>query len=1199
MAPLENPRGYSGPRVALLLTILLSILFSSSQVCAAPGDTVIIELPADSEDAEEIDSFTPVNLSGNWVTRDSKHALRIEHSGVDITLVYEEISLQGQFDDNDSFRVHRLYRRPEDVPLAVRDQSERLIQLADEFNIWGKASESLEHISASFIFTKSGEVERRRLYRTPEIAAVSVVPTPSQWLPALPGHESRILFVVGRNLYFDNDKSLFPNVAEGMVYYPLAFSSTDIPYPSQYILRNLGDLPQGVSWQESDVGREIIAYWKAAWSQQLPAIPIGPGTTPNQFVLYRADAISQLSTEGTQRFSLRTETKDWELENLADAQPTYCPEYIDQLSRKDQTPEVAGQTQQIRRPVSMVAALAANPRESTATRLEQHLRLHPDVLGQGLVEKNVSHACDHPTQPRSESLNVAMTTNYYSGKRRLASGVLASLQSLASLEAFTSMDCKNSIGSSSVDNRLGGLTCSSFDTVIGGASACQTLKQCPNAADFGPLVDQTEIALRTLREIEVLVESTDDSEAQNRLASLQSLVRGANPWLAGEAFQGMTEDIAARCLVDASDYSECTREVRRRTCEGIRAEASELKALVSEHLDRFLAAAECLDAECDLDPQEYRATLAQAPRLEISDPMDPGEAAIRTNWIKHQFDLALQRAEFRDIQDDVDKAYRDFYVGTALTIATVGIGSVANSLRVASTGTKAVEAAATTARGLELIVLGIDAGQIGLGIKNRISECANAFNQTGALEGAYSSRMHCPGDTGYDGPRAISDYQSCVLTAVSTELATGLLPAVPAGVSAAMRRSLLRRAAGVLDGHKLTSAEMDLVAEVFAKRFLRQSKYGLEESMRKLQTGFSREQSLALIDALSPHIRRLDDKLVRGLKGRSLGSARTTIGETPHTLSIQQIGNRVELAFCTFCLSYTELLDNTLKLKGLSRAKRRELRALKEKVESLRQLVARNPASITEHADQLDELAELVGRHADLQLANPNQVITGLARHDIPDDVVHDLLNETTLEGGADGLWIVRMLDKGKIDAGFVQRFTSHQAGPRWDALQSVIEDTTLPRKFRNQFVGKMVGILGEEAAEKVIREAGHELLAREFKYGTGSIDVITRKDGIIRFSEVKNWSTDSLASGKSKLIRQLTGHNDGVKAYLRSWSMPPTRPVDKVLMIAERGWNQLTDAMKESYVSDLAELGWSIELIPTATIESFDAFIDRMRDIS
>lgn len=62
-----------------------------------------------------------------------------------------------------------------------------------------------------------------------------------------------------------------------------------------------------------------------------------------------------------------------------------------------------------------------------------------------------------------------------------------------------------------------------------------------------------------------------------------------------------------------------------------------------------------------------------------------------------------------------------------------------------------------------------------------------------------------------------------------------------------------------------------------------------------------------------------------------------------------------------------------------------------------------------------------------------------------------------------------------------------------------------------NPQAGKSLGKFGEDYAHETLLKKGHKILARNFHSRYGEIDIISEKDGIIYFFEVKTRRTTSL----------------------------------------------------------------------------------------
>ena len=61
----------------------------------------------------------------------------------------------------------------------------------------------------------------------------------------------------------------------------------------------------------------------------------------------------------------------------------------------------------------------------------------------------------------------------------------------------------------------------------------------------------------------------------------------------------------------------------------------------------------------------------------------------------------------------------------------------------------------------------------------------------------------------------------------------------------------------------------------------------------------------------------------------------------------------------------------------------------------------------------------------------------------------------------------------------------------------------------------KVLGSKGEQLGAEFLRKRGYEIIARNFRYERGEIDIIAQKDKLISFCEVKTRKSDSYGRGE------------------------------------------------------------------------------------
>src|SRR5438045_4167835 len=65
------------------------------------------------------------------------------------------------------------------------------------------------------------------------------------------------------------------------------------------------------------------------------------------------------------------------------------------------------------------------------------------------------------------------------------------------------------------------------------------------------------------------------------------------------------------------------------------------------------------------------------------------------------------------------------------------------------------------------------------------------------------------------------------------------------------------------------------------------------------------------------------------------------------------------------------------------------------------------------------------------------------------------------------------------------------------------------------------LGKEGEKAAAEFLLELGHELLARNFRYKRAEVDIISKAEGLIIFTEVKTRSSDKFGFPEESVDRK------------------------------------------------------------------------------
>jgi hypothetical protein len=89
---------------------------------------------------------------------------------------------------------------------------------------------------------------------------------------------------------------------------------------------------------------------------------------------------------------------------------------------------------------------------------------------------------------------------------------------------------------------------------------------------------------------------------------------------------------------------------------------------------------------------------------------------------------------------------------------------------------------------------------------------------------------------------------------------------------------------------------------------------------------------------------------------------------------------------------------------------------------------------------------------------------------------------------------------------------------------------------------------------------------------------------------------TDSWLSNQKTVLDQLDRHNQGIDDIARAIGRRTTDVKKKILFASQNGYTALDAATKRALTVSIQQKGWTLQLIPDASIEKFDELINRVR---
>ena len=620
------------------------------------------------------------------------------------------------------------------------------------------------------------------------------------------------------------------------------------------------------------------------------------------------------------------------------ARPEDCPSFIVNMVLDDANDEIDKKCENVR-----VNEHPYGFNKDNDDRLERFLRGRPELLGRnGAAPSAIGAACRTrlANDPRLRSSVVdsipetmaKITAEYYASRKSLDDAIHATLENMAALDSLRSMDCEltsaNPSGFASAKNQLlRGQICSELGS-LAAVRTCERLKnQCSQNVDYSGIVERSEIAMRQIEVIEAEIDrGGHDEEMEKALEGMKAGLEGTSKWLTGEHFNDRYDKELNKCKAEPHIGPGFCDAVRKKfICRGIRSEARQIRKALSKQLDEYNHALRCVEGNApeSCDQREVREVIAKAPPAvgvpATEEMLESGGTSrerdtLDSIYANSQLAGAECRRKMRKIDNNINDAYVEFATGTALTVATLGMGSAvalarasasaANVAKVAgatsrlsSMAHRAVAATRLSPRAFTLAALGLDLADMGRGLAHSIEQCGDVFSLASTATKSSDGPSMCPGATDYQGAHLTSDYQDCVLKAVAFEGSMGLLPMAPAGIGKLLDKRALKKAGQTLGGEVLRGSKRDAILSVF-RRFTKMMEADLDDAIAQLRkAGFDDRDIQRLITSMAPNVRNIDGKLVVGLEGKLLSSTKLK----GHLLCLTDVGGRLKLSACSNC----------------------------------------------------------------------------------------------------------------------------------------------------------------------------------------------------------------------------------------------------------------------------------------------------------
>jgi hypothetical protein len=377
----------------------------------------------------------------------------------------------------------------------------------------------------------------------------------------------------------------------------------------------------------------------------------------------------------------------------------------------------------------------------------------------------------------------ALTAEYYLSMNRLRTGSQSSLEIVAAIDSTLG---RNPLSDRACDDsRLPGID-----------SACRRLQACKPSNGLSSQAAELEQVWPVLQELERKVR---DGTSSRHLQYLGAAYGGRVDSTAIAATDAAIQESSKQLqllrsmypALEGKEFRKLFDPKKKNTREALAKQLEATRTRVLGQLESYRKAMDCLNSgfTCSPDCEAYPKALAQAPAFRVEAFQSGDRASADDLDVQAYLGAAECRQNVRSAQKEAADVVTDFAVGSGLTIATAGFGSIAAGAKAATTAANAARTASVGSRIASIgtkagfaraAILGGDLYFAADGVNSAIDQCSEALNQLSSTESAGST---CPGAEDSKQVQIMADYRACVLSA-ALNITPNLLPFAPAFVKA-------------------------------------------------------------------------------------------------------------------------------------------------------------------------------------------------------------------------------------------------------------------------------------------------------------------------------------------------------------------------------------------------------------------------------
>lgn len=376
-----------------------------------------------------------------------------------------------------------------------------------------------------------------------------------------------------------------------------------------------------------------------------------------------------------------------------------------------------------------------------ASKLDQHYQKYTNHLVPSFFETNAGCLSENKIGLTSLKDQQNIISYYYYANMRIANDAILTLNSMAN----TDMKLGKAI--------LEDVNCSDLANM---KSYCEKLKSCPDSKEMNLNRDVVDTAM-ALEIIEKLDGKISDDQNERIKIGLENLY----PWIDGKEFQ--------------SKFKKEKEQLDPKNIElAISEQLIASRKLTKERLKKHSKLSKCLNSNSN-ECEDFHSELSDLVEHGPVSGQDTAAGLIARSYEQRQSCIHKQR----DYRDGANSSVNDFLITSGLTIATMGLGTVAvggghllrSSVFGKNLGAASIRSAPHVKNGAKILGVTIAGGMVATGVTDAAINCNEYLSHLSLItQMSPQESSFCPKESDDPHFQIMADYKSCLIEGALTSI---------------------------------------------------------------------------------------------------------------------------------------------------------------------------------------------------------------------------------------------------------------------------------------------------------------------------------------------------------------------------------------------------------------------------------------------